>query len=84
MTDMGVELYSAGAVNKRTFHASLYAELESLASGLGDDLELLFGMIWASITDDEVYAGGTGGIYGSIPSKKNNRAQQKELFTDTE
>lgn len=67
LVDLGAEYYKAGVTDKAQWHVSLHAELERIAEGLGNDLEQLFPMTWYSITgDEEGYAGGIGGVYGSI------------------
>jgi hypothetical protein len=65
MADLGNEYYIAGVKGRSQWHASVYAHLEKLAEGLGSDLEPLFGMTWSSVTGEEDYAGGIGGIYRS-------------------
>lgn len=61
---IGEEYYKAGVTDRAQWHASLYADLDGITEGLGEDLESLFGLIWNSITDEKDYIGGTGGIYG--------------------
>lgn len=62
---VGNEYFIAGVTDKVQWHASLYADLEGIAEGLGDDLESLFPLTWRAITGEKDYVGGIGGIYGS-------------------
>ena len=66
MGELGEEFYKQGVTRRAQWHASMYAELEGIAKGLGRDLEPLFAMTWSSVTSEEDYKGGIGGVYGTF------------------
>lgn len=82
MGELGGEYYNQGVTDRAKWHASLYAELDAMAGGLGRDLEPLFAMTWSSVTGEEDYAGGTGGVYGARAEEGDAESQAGGVPTD--
>jgi N12 class adenine-specific DNA methylase/GGDEF domain-containing protein len=75
LAGIGNEYHSQGVTDRSQWHASLYAELESMAEGIGTDLEPLFPMIWEAITGEEDFIGGLGGVYG-VKTQEGNAGSE--------